>query len=95
MGNHRRFVSWQFSGGGWGGWRWRGFGTGGFGEATTTTETYQTGTLIVDLFEPKTRSLVWRASATDTLSDKSDKNIKKLNDAVHELFEHFPPQPKN
>jgi hypothetical protein len=72
MGNHRRFVSCQCSGG-WGGWR--GFGTGGFGEATTTTETYQTGTLIVDLFEPKTRSLVWRASATDTLSDKSDKNI--------------------
>lgn len=81
-------------GGGWGGWGWRGFGTGGFGEATTTTETYQTGTLIVDLFDAKTKNLVWRGSATDTLSDKSDKNIKKLKSAVHKLFEHFPPQPK-
>lgn len=80
---------------GWGGWGWRGFGGGGFGEATTTTETYQTGTLIVDLFDAKTKNLVWRGSATDTLSDKSDKNIKKLSSSVHKLFEHFPPQPKN
>ena len=82
-------------GGGWGGWGWRGFGGDGFGQSTTTTDTYQTGTLIVDLFDAKSRNLVWRGSATDTLSSKSDKNIKKLNDAVHELFEHFPPQPKN
>ena len=82
-------------GGGWGGWGWRGFGAGGFGEATTTTETYQTGTLVVDLFDTKAKNLVWRGSATDTLSDKSGKNIKKLNDAVHKLFERFPPQAKN
>lgn len=79
-------------GGGSGGWGWRGFGAGGFGEATTTTETYQTGTLLVDLFDTKTKSLTWRGSATDTLSANSDKNIKKLNSAVHKLFEHFPPK---
>lgn len=82
-------------GGGWGGWGWRGFGAGGFGEATTTTETYQTGTLVVDLFDAKAKNLVWRGCATDTLSDKSDKNIKKLNSAAQRLFEHFPPQAKN
>ena len=82
-------------GGGWGGWGWRGFGGGGFGEATTTTETYQIGTLIVDLFDAKNKNLLWRGSATDTLSDSSDKNIKKLNSSVHKLFEHFPPQAKN
>jgi Domain of unknown function (DUF4136) len=82
-------------GGGWGGWGWRGFGAGGFGEATTTTETYQTGTLVVDLFDAKTKNLVWRGSVTDMLSNKSDKNIKKLKSSVHKLFEHFPPQPKS
>jgi len=82
-------------GGGWGGWGWRGFGGDGFGQATTTTETYQTGTLIVDLFDAKNKNLVWRGSATDTLSDKSDKNIKKLNSSVQKLFEHFPPQAKS
>jgi hypothetical protein len=58
-------------GGGWGGWGWRGFGSDGFGESTTTTETYQTGTLIVDLFDAKSKNLVWRGSATDTLSEIS------------------------
>jgi len=82
-------------GGGWGGWGWRGFGDGGFGEATTTTDTYQTGTLIVDLFDAKNKNLVWRGSATDTLSNNSDKNIKKLNSSVHKLFEHFPPESKS
>lgn len=31
-------------------------------------------------------------SATDTLSNKTDKNIKQLKSSVHKLFEHFPPQ---
>src|ERR1700720_4144281 len=42
---------------------------GGFGDATTTTETYQVGTLVVDLFDAKTKKLVWRSSSSDTLSD--------------------------
>jgi hypothetical protein len=74
-----------------GGWGWRGFGADGFGESTTTTETYQTGTLIVDFFDAKNKNLVWRGSFTDTLSNNSGKNIKKLKRAVRKLFEHFPP----
>src|SRR5262249_2686042 len=79
-------------GGGWGGWGLRGFGGDGFGQSTTTTETYQTGTLIGDLFDAKSKNLVWTGSATDTLSNKSDKNTKKFKGSVHKLFEHFPPQ---
>jgi len=75
-----------------GGWGWRGFGADSFGESTTTTETYQTGTLIVDLFDAKNKNLIWRGSSTDTLSNNSGKNIKKLKRAVRKLFEHFPPQ---
>jgi len=80
-------------GGGWGGWGWRGFGGDGFGESTKTTETYQTGTLIVDLFDAKNKNLVWRGSAADTLSKNSDNIIKKLKCPVHKLFEQFPSQP--
>ena len=74
-----------------GGWRWRGFGDDGFGEATTTTETYKVGTVVVDLFETKTKRLIWRGSSSDTLSDKSDKNIKNLDKGVDKMFKHFPP----
>jgi hypothetical protein len=60
-----------------GGWGWRRFGGGGFGEATTTTDTYKVGTLVVDLFDANSKKLVWRGSASDTLSDKSEKKYRK------------------
>jgi hypothetical protein len=44
-----------------GGWRWRGFGE--FGDATTTTEAYQIGTPVVDLFDAGSKNLIWRASS--------------------------------
>ena len=74
-----------------GGRRWGGFG--GFGDATTTTETYTVGTLVVDLFDAKTEKLIWRSSSSDTLSDKSDKNTKNLDKGVNKMFQHFPPVP--
>lgn len=77
-----------------GGWGWRRFGGGGFGEATTTTDTYKVGTLVVDLFDTKTKQLVWRGSSSDTLSNNSDKNIKNLDKGAQKMFQHFPPQPK-
>jgi len=72
-----------------GGWRW-----GGFGDATTTTDTYKVGTLIVDLFDANTKQLVWRGSASDTLSNKSEKNIDNLDKGVEKMFKKFPPEPK-
>jgi hypothetical protein len=74
-----------------GGWGWRRFGGGGLGEATTTTETYKVGTVIVDLFDSKTKQLVWRGSSSDTLSNNSDKNIKNLDKGVEKMFKNFPP----
>ena len=79
-----------------GGWGWRRFGgfDDGFGTATTTEDTYEVGTLVVDLFDTNTQKLIWRGSASDTLSDKSDKNIKKLDSDVQRMFDHFPPEVK-
>ena len=74
-------------GGGWG-WRWG----GGFGDATTTTDTYRVGTLVVDLFDTKSKKLIWHGSERDALSDKSSKNIKNLHKGVEKLFKEFPPK---
>src|SRR5215467_11435135 len=49
----------------------RGVG-GGFG--TISPEQSEEGTLIVDLHDAKTKSLVWRGIAQDTLSNKGGKN---------------------
>jgi hypothetical protein len=74
-----------------GGWGWRRFGGGGLEEATTTTETYKVGALVVDLFDAKTKQLIWRGASSDTLSNNSDKNIKNLDKGVEKMFQHFPP----
>jgi hypothetical protein len=73
-----------------GGWRWG----GGLGGTTTTVNTYQVGTLVVDLFDASTKKLIWRGSSADTLSDKSEKNIKNLDKGVQKMFDHFPPSAK-
>jgi hypothetical protein len=75
---------------GFDGWFW-----GGFGDATTYVEKYEVGTLIIDMFDTKTKKLIWRSSANDVLSSKPEKNIKKLDKAVQKMFEHFPPHPGN
>lgn len=74
-----------------GGWGWRRFGGGGFAEATTTIETYKVGTVVIDLFDGKTKKLLWRGSSSDTLSNNSDKNIKNLDKGVEKMFRQFPP----
>ena len=73
-----------------GGWRWG----GGFGNSTTTVNTYKVGTLVVDLFDANTKKLIWRGSSSDTLSSKSDKNIKNLDKEAKKMFDHFPPDAK-
>ena len=72
-------------------WGWRRFGGGGFGEATTTTDTYKVGTLVVDLFDTKTKKLLWRGTSTDTLSNNSNKNINNLDKGAAKMFKKFPP----
>jgi hypothetical protein len=77
-------------GGGWG-WRW-GVGFGDvFGTSTTTEVTYTVGTLVLDLFDTNKKKLIWRGSASETISGKSNKNIKNLDKAVQKMFDHFPP----
>ena len=74
-----------------GGWFWRGFGDG---MAVTNVENVPIGTLVVDIFDTPTKKLIWRGVANDVLSDKPDKNEKKLEKSVEEMFKHFPPNPK-
>jgi hypothetical protein len=93
--NHQTLQTYYDNfGGGWGWRRWGGGFGDAFGTSTTSEETYQVGTLVIDLFDTNTRKLIWRGSAMDTLSDKSDKNIKELSSGVKKMFDHFPPEMK-
>ena len=75
---------------GMGGWRWWGIG----GETTTTVDTYKVGTLVLDMYDAHNNQLVWRGTASDTLSDKPEKNENKLDKAVDKMLKNFPPNEK-
>ena len=54
---------------------------------------YSEGTLVIDLRNPATTSLVWRAIATEEKSDPS-KIEGKLDDMVRKSLEKYPPKQK-
>lgn len=68
-----------------GGWRLG----GGMGQIQQNIE--NVGTLVVDLVDAKENQLVWRGVASDALSDKSEKNAKKLQKAIEKMFKKYPP----
>jgi Domain of unknown function (DUF4136) len=80
-----------FYSGGYGGYGWRGYGGMGMSSSTTTVNEFTVGTLVVDIFDAKSKALLFRGTATDELSDKADKNAKKLAKASDKMFKDFPP----
>ncbi len=72
---------------GGGGWGWGG------GMSTTTPQTINTGTLVVDLYDPAMKQLVWQSTATKQLNPSSDaaKNQANLQKAVNKMFQKYPP----
>lgn len=80
-----------FYSGGYGGWGYRGWGGMGMGSTTVTATDYKVGTLVVDIFEAKSKALVFRGTASDELSDKAEKNQKKIAKAADKMFKDFPP----
>jgi hypothetical protein len=68
-----------------GGYRWGG------GMGTAKLEDYTVGTLVVDIFETKTKTLLFRGTASDEKADKAEKNEKKIDKAVNKIFKDFPP----
>jgi hypothetical protein len=77
---------------GWGGWGWRRFG-GGFGNATTYVNDFKVGTVVVDIFDARSKQAVWHGSASDALSDNAKSNASVTQQAIDKMFATFPPEP--
>jgi hypothetical protein len=60
--------------------------------ATTTVIPDHVENLNVDIFDGSTKTLIWRGTAASVLSSKPEKNERKLEDAVNDMFKHFPPR---
>jgi hypothetical protein len=68
-------------------WGMRGIG-GGMGGITPQQNVE--ATLIVDLHDAKSQSLIWRGIAQDTLSNNGDKNQKMVQSGISKMFKQWP-----
>lgn len=85
------FETW-YSGGFGGGWYHRGWWVGGGpGFTTTMIEHTPVGTLHIDVFDGQTKKVIWHGECTDTLTQNPEKNEKKLEKSVADVFKKFPP----
>jgi hypothetical protein len=57
-------------------------------------EPVQVGSLAMDIFDTHSKKMIWRGTATETLSSNPEKNDKTLEKAVMDMFKKFPPQEK-
>jgi hypothetical protein len=68
-------------------WGMRGIG-GGMGGITP--EQNVIGTMIVDLYDAKNQSLVWRGMAQNSLNNNGNKNQQMVQKAVTKMFKQWP-----
>ena len=68
---------------------------GGFSSAQGQTSTIPIGSLVVGVYDPARKQLIWRGDASKTVYLKKDpnKNYKTLQKAMTKLFKNYPPQP--
>jgi Domain of unknown function (DUF4136) len=51
---------------------------------------YQQGTLVLDLVDAKSKSLVWRGTATGEVSGGADPSSDKIAKTIQKMFERYP-----
>jgi len=79
--------------------QWNAYGMGGGlrwggGMGTATSSTIDVGTLVLDMYDPSTKQLVWTGRATKTLnpSKNQQKNQQNLDKAMQKLLKNYPPK---
>jgi Domain of unknown function (DUF4136) len=81
--------------------QWNAYGMGGGprwggGMGTATSSTINIGTLVLDMYDPTTKQLIWTGRATKTVSPSSnqEKNQKNLDNSMKKLLKNYPPKQK-
>ena len=78
--------------------QWNAYGTGGLrwggGMANATSSKISVGTLVLDMYDPGSKQLVWTGRATKTLDPgaNQEKRQKNLDKAMQKLLKNYPPK---
>jgi hypothetical protein len=65
------------------------WGGGGMTTTTARSHTYTKGTLVVDVWDAKAKTLIFRGSGTDTVDPNPEKLEKKINKIVEKMVKEF------
>ncbi len=78
----------------WGTGGWPGYARWG-GTTRAQTSTVDIGKLVIDLYDPANKQLVWRGGMSKALDIKKEpeKNYRNLQKALTKLFRNYPPPP--
>jgi len=77
---------------------WNAYSTGGMrwggGMASAQQSTINTGTLVLDMYDPAGKQLVWTGRASKTIDESANqaKKQKNLDKAMQKLLKNFPPK---
>ena len=71
---------------GWGGWAWRGEDA----RSLNGLDAYKAGSLVIDIFDSWTKTLVWHGAADGAVPNGARSSDHALQRAVHRLFKDFP-----
>jgi hypothetical protein len=77
---------------------WKGYGAGTgsrwAGMPGATSSTISAGTLVLDMYDPTTKQLVWTGTATKALdpSSNQEKNVESLDRIIQRLLKNYPPK---
>ena len=80
--------------------QWNAYGMGGVrwggGMGSATSSTINIGTLVLDMYDPTTKQLVWTGRATKTIdpNNSQEKKQKNLDKAMAKLLKNYPPTSK-
>lgn len=71
-----------------------GMGMGGSSTTTTTQNDYLVGTLIIDVFDAKTKKHIWQGIGKKTVDENKSNREESIKKGVAKIMKAFPVQPK-
>ncbi len=61
----------------------------GWGASSTTTTSYDKGSLVIDIWDVEQDRVVWRGVAVDTIKEQPEKMVKQIDRAIEKITRKF------
>lgn len=84
----------NYYGGHYSGYRRGAWGWGnGYASTSYTQSDYIKGTLVMDVYDAKTKKLIWQAAASGTVKENPKKREKSIPKTINKIMKKFPIEP--